>query len=583
MDEPISRRRVLAAAGATGAVAALRPLVVPATPAGAQGTPGYPDAVAAGDPLPDGSVIWTRLAPPADRGDVALTWAVRPEGGGAVAASGAVTAVEAHHWCVSVPVGNLEPDRWYTFTFDGPDGTSPEGRLRTAPAAGASPQHLRFAFGSCQQRSSPYVAMAAIEAEDVDFFVHLGDYIYVSDTGTITLDDYREVWRRFHSDPALTRLRSRVPIVAMWDDGEFYNGVDRTGDPARLAAAKRAFFEFQPTLPSDGAEQAYRAFHWGDLATVPIVDVRSYRDPAVEATDNETPEGAVVMDPGRTTLGAEQKAWLKDLLATSDATWKLVGTSYNVLAVRLGDTDTPERRAAEPDLVRNAGNYYPNEAFDDYQAERRELMEYLVDECIEDVVFVSGHTHVFLGGRLYPDYDDAASPLAAHEFVAGSLTADPPPEGVVRSLLGTDVGREEAIALLRNVEAAGLDLNAHLDYINIVEQGYGLVDVTPDEVHVQFRVIDTFADDAVATTAWDYRIARGTTPSACAATPPDPIDPQDPPGPSDPDRPAGPSSPGAAPSGSAGGSGSGSGSGSDPDSGSNPAGGAAPLAPRFTG
>ncbi|MEZ5383374.1 MAG: alkaline phosphatase D family protein [Microthrixaceae bacterium] len=574
MNQPFSRRAVLAAAGATGAVAALRPLAVPVSPAGAQANADYPDAVACGDPQPDGAVIWTRLAAPAADADVDLSWSVTADSGGAAVASGAVTATAGRNWCVSVPVRGLDPDRWYRYRFDGPAGSSPEGRLRTAPAPGSSPQRLRFAFGSCQQRSSPYVAMAAIEAEDVDFFIHLGDYIYVSDTGTVTLDDYRDVWQRFHSDPALTRLRSKVPLVAMWDDGEFYNGVDRTGDPDRLAAAKRAFFEFQPVIPTDGVDQAYRAFSWGNLADLPIVDVRAYRDPAVDATDNETPEGAVVMEPGRTTLGAEQKAWLKQQLGESEAAWKLVGTAYNLLAVRLADRDTPERRAAEPDLVPNAGDYYPNEAFDDYQAERRELLQFLVDGCIGDVVFVAGHTHVFLGGRLYPDYDDDASPLAAHEFVAGSLTADPPPEGVVQSLLGQSVSRAEAIEVLRGIETAGLDINKHLDHINIVEQGYGLVDVTPDEVHVQFRVIDTFEERAVATTAWEYRIARGTTPSNCVddeGRPDDPSDPTDePPSGADP-----PSSTDTAPSGPS--------SDGDGIPIAGPGGAAPPLPPRFTG
>ncbi|MBK7020455.1 MAG: alkaline phosphatase D family protein [Candidatus Microthrix sp.] len=486
MDHHVSRRRVLAATGATGAFAALRPMLVPTEPAGAQGTAAYPDSVASGDPRPDGSVIWTRVAPHQRM--------ARCPSPGRYARPPAARRWQPVRSPPSQPATGACRFGWTASTQTAGTPSPSMGRRGSARRDGCAPPrhpahpptHLRFAFGSCQQRSSPYVAMAAIEAENVDFFLHLGDYIYVSDDGTITLDDYRDVWQRFHSDPALTRLRSRVPLVAMWDDGEFYNGIDRTGDPARLAAAKRAFFEFQPVLPTDGVDQAYRAFSWGDLAHLPIIDVRSYRDPAVEATDNETPEGGVVMEPDRTTLGAPQKAWLKEQLSGSSAAWKLVGTGYNVLAVRLTDRDTPERRATEPDLVLNAGDYYPNEAFDDYQAERRELLQFLVDECVEDVVFVAGHTHVFLGGRLYPDYDDAASPLAAHEFVAGSLTADPPPEGVVKSLLGSDVSRAEATDILRTVEAAGLDINKHLDYINIVEQGYGLVDVTPTRCTCSF-------------------------------------------------------------------------------------------------
>ena len=139
MDHHVSRRRVLAATGATGAFAALRPLLVPTEPAGAQGTAAYPDSVASGDPRPDGSVIWTRVAPTSADGEVPLTWQVRPASGGAAVATGAVTAFAASNWCVSVRVDGLDPDRWYSFTFDGPSGLSPEGRLRTAPAPGSSP------------------------------------------------------------------------------------------------------------------------------------------------------------------------------------------------------------------------------------------------------------------------------------------------------------------------------------------------------------------------------------------------------------------------------------------------------------
>ena len=58
--------------------------------------------------------------------------------------------------------------------------------------------------------------------------------------------DLRSVWRTFHSNELLQDMHAKVPLVAAWDDGEFYNGVDRTGPAERLAAARRAWFEAMP-------------------------------------------------------------------------------------------------------------------------------------------------------------------------------------------------------------------------------------------------------------------------------------------------------------------------------------------------
>ena len=64
--------------------------------------------------------------------------------------------------------------------------------------------------------------------------MHLGDYVYVSTRRTLTLDDYRGAYRRWRRSRCLRDLHAALPMVAMWDDGEFYNGVDSTGPPERL-------------------------------------------------------------------------------------------------------------------------------------------------------------------------------------------------------------------------------------------------------------------------------------------------------------------------------------------------------------
>jgi alkaline phosphatase D len=516
----MTRRELLAGLGlGVGATVVLGACTMP-SPGAAPPTPppGVPDpapfgeGVMAGDPMPGASTIWTRVAPPASGVDVGVLWTVAEDPAfTTIRAGGLAVATAADGHCVTVPVDGLGFDRWYYYRFEtsGGDGVpaavSRTGRLRTAPAPGSSPDHLRFAFASCQQiNDSWFVAHQAAAAEPgLDFFMHLGDYVYVSDTGTITLEDYRDTYRRWRAQPLLRDLQAAVPMVAMWDDGEFYNGVDVTGDPARLSAAKQAFFDYFPVV-DPGDQRLYRSLSWGDLADVPVIDVRAYRDPSVDTIDYTSANAAY--DPSRSTLGAAQYAWLTSALAASSARWRLVGTGYNIGPWKLVNLEF--LRAFRPDLPPNAGIYAPNEAWDDYPRERRDLLQFLVDHGVTDTAFVSGHTHTFLTTELRPDTDDPASPTVAFDFCTGSLTADP---DVRRAYLG-DLPPDVAEGVVRLGEQFVLSQNApYLRYMNLVEQGYTVVDVTPEEMVVTSRLIDTSRPDAVARDGAKFRLTPGAT------------------------------------------------------------------------
>jgi alkaline phosphatase D len=473
----------------------------------------FPDGVMAGDPRPDGAWLRTRVEAPPDGRPLPVLWLVsdRPDMRRIVAGGiGFARAAEGHS--LKLRVRGLRPDRWYYYQFRAPGAVSPVGRLRSAPAHGAMPDRLRYAFCSCQQRNrSYYVAHRAMAQEDLDFFIHLGDYIYVSDFGDLTLHDYRRRWREFQSHPDLQALQARVPIVAMWDDGEFYNGVDSQGDPARLAAARQAWFEAMPARRRS-RDRAYRMFRWGDLADVFMIDVRSYRDPEIpanaslsgfDAQDTRHPPADQMFDEGRTTLGARQKRWLERRLRGSRARWRFVGNPYNMNPWKIQDFDRPEDRAnAGPDFVKNGGLYVSNEAWDDYAAERREVLEFLERERIDNVVFTSGHTHFFLASELQADYDDPAAPTAAFDFVTGSLTADPH---------WSEFTSRPNPSLLELVERVFLLSNdPYLKYVNMFDQGYAVVDVTPEETIVEYRLLETWDEQATARTGARFRIVHGT-------------------------------------------------------------------------
>src|SRR6478672_4324352 len=112
--------------------------------------------VASGDPLPDGVVLWTRLAPsPLEGGgmpmaDVDVDWEIaRDARFQSIAQRGTAVARPELGHSVHVEVTGLEAGRDYWYRFRAGDELSRTGRTKTAPPAGAPVEHLRFAVCGC--------------------------------------------------------------------------------------------------------------------------------------------------------------------------------------------------------------------------------------------------------------------------------------------------------------------------------------------------------------------------------------------------------------------------------------------------
>ena len=153
----------------------------------------------------------------------------------------------------------------------------------------------------------------------------------------------------------------------------------------------------------------------------------------------------------------------------------------------------------------NAGLYASSDGWDDYAVERRDLLAAMLADGVTDTIFVTGQTHISIVSELRPD-PDAGGPLAAFEFVSPSMTADP---DVRRSLLG-DLPLDVASGVLRLAEDFLLQQNPGMHHLNFEDQGYVLVDVTPQDCVVQYRCIDTYNPNAVAFTGAKFRVAKGS-------------------------------------------------------------------------
>ena len=176
------------------------------------------------------------------------------------------------------------------------------GRTRTFPRVQSPVDRLRFAIVSCQQYEQGfYTAYEHLAEEDLDLVMHLGDYIY-EDAGAenrvrkhvggelMTVEDYRNRYAQYRSDPALQAAHAAFPFIVVWDDHEVDNNYaglyQEAGAPVeqfalRRAAGYKAFYEHMPlrrrSIPRGALLQLYRPFMYGNLASIFMLDTRQYR------------------------------------------------------------------------------------------------------------------------------------------------------------------------------------------------------------------------------------------------------------------------------------------------------------------
>ncbi len=267
----------------------------------------YTHGVASGDPLATSVIIWTRALP----GDgtpknLPLEWQIATDDEFTdIVSSGETSALVARDHIAKVDAGGLEPGKNYFYRFKAEDGTtSPVGRTRTLPREGVA--SVKFGVVSCSNYPQGYFNVyKALAERDVDAVLHLGDYIYEYPEGVysnaaavakgravkpkhelIALEDYRERYGLYRSDPDLQAVHAAHPFICVWDDHEIANNSWKDGAEnhnegegeyaVRKAAAIRAYHEWLPIRDrvKGGAGPIYRSFNYGGIASLIMLDTR---------------------------------------------------------------------------------------------------------------------------------------------------------------------------------------------------------------------------------------------------------------------------------------------------------------------
>ncbi|MGY3335760.1 alkaline phosphatase D [Streptomyces filamentosus] len=536
-SHPISpaptRRTVVKAAAVTAAAGPA--LLGAAAPALADApAPAFLHGIASGDPLPDGVLLWTRVTPSPEAvpgsglgADVRVDWEVAEDRSFArVVASGTATATAAADHTVKADVRGLRPATPYFFRFTAGSAVSATGRTRTAPAADAAVPGVRFGVVSCANYEAGHFSAYRHLAgrADLDAVLHLGDYIYEYASGVypeakdtvrtheprheiVSLADYRTRHGRYKTDPDLQALHAVHPVVAIWDDHEFANdawtgGAENhtpgaEGDwAARVAAAKRAYFEWMPVRTSTEGT-VFRRIRFGRLADLHLLDLRSFR-----SAQAKTGSGAVD-DPERTITGRAQLDWLKSGLAGSDAAWQLVGTSVMISPVAFGSLPAYLLEPLAELLGLPAEGIAVNvDQWDGYTDDRKELLAHLSSRAIRNTVFLTGDIHMAWANDV--PAKAATYPLSASvatEFVVTSVTSDN-----LDDLLNVAPGTLSVVAA-GAVKAA----NRHVKWVDMDHHGYGVLDVTAERSQMDYYTVSDKRDPA-ATASWSrsYRTLDGT-------------------------------------------------------------------------
>ena len=490
-----TRRNFLRGAGVTGAALIIAPeaLATGVNPRAFSSAAGgtFAEGVIAGDPTTSGMTLWTRLHDVAGTIPVALEVAT-DKGFRKVVAKQKISAVAASDFSVKAQIKGLKPYTQYYYRFATKSKDSPVGRFRTALPADSN-EKVRFAFFSCQDYTFGYYnAHAAMAKDDLDFVVNLGDYIYAEayhKAGAdgvrtdpigeaVTLQQYRDKYKLYRTDANLRAMHANFAMVSTWDDHEVQdNYAGGAGADGGLAPAKKyslerqkagyqAFFESMPINPIKGGpgERIYRSLRFGKHVEIIMLDERQYRDnqPLDDAgqVDLTKPENVAALKAPRQFLGDKQLAFLKERLKKSTATWKVIANETMMM-------NTKFTAAADYNLDDWTG----------YQAQRSEVLSYIRDNSIKNVISVVGDIHTFAAGDLRVNDDDKTA--VGTEFVGGSISSQGLGDGGLNAafpgLLAADAATTPFPHTGKAIYDILLSANPWLKNGNVDQHGYGRV------------------------------------------------------------------------------------------------------------
>jgi alkaline phosphatase D len=242
----------------------------------------------------------------------------------------------------------------------------------------------RIQFGSCVLQSRAQPIFTTITRMDPDLFIFLGDNIYAD---TVDMAVMQRKYNELASSHSFQRLVDSVPVLAVWDDHD-YGANDAGSEYPKKEESKKLFLDFwrepenSPRRRRPGIYAAHMYGPAGRRVQVILLDTRTFRDPLVRGNARPTDAlGPYVPnpDPEATILGERQWLWLKRELVRP-AGIRIIVSSIQVIPDSSGW-----------------------ESWANFPSERKRLLDLIVNNRIEGVIFISGDRHFAELSELRPE------------------------------------------------------------------------------------------------------------------------------------------------------------------------------------
>jgi alkaline phosphatase D len=218
-------------------------------------------------------------------------------------------------------------------------------------------------------------------------------------------------------------------------------------------------------------------------------------------------------EPAYTVLGREQKAWLKERLTQSTATWKIWGATNGTLDMRTDPQNLPDGLVKEKWPGKDFGTFGGGD-FSAAFSERAEIYDTVRDHKVPGFVIVSGDRHSFWAGYAAPKLPPIGFDPVGLAFITGSISAPgmaeateyykdfpllplfvhktpgAPPEHTINLTVKHGVRSALEYAASGDIEkaraATNPDVAPHLEFVDMAGHGYAVVTAGPDAIDTEF-------------------------------------------------------------------------------------------------
>jgi alkaline phosphatase D len=254
---------------------------------------------------------------------------------------------------------------------------------------------------------SEFGIFQAILDKKPDAMLWLGDNTYLREVDWSTRTGIMDRYTHTRSTKEMQPLLASVPNYATWDDHDFGpNDADKTWVHKQTSLEAFKYFWGNPTFGVEGEPGVATAFQLNDIDFISL-DNRYYRTPNYCKTC-----------PNKTQLGATQKQWLLESLASSNAPFKIVMLGGQVLT-----------------SVESSETYIRF-----FKEERAEILQFIEDNNIKNVIFLDGDRHFTELSKITNAKGNVVYDMTTSSLTAGSFADGPTKEQNTNRVEGTGVG-----------------------------------------------------------------------------------------------------------------------------------------------